>query len=102
VETMGPVGSGPQSLLASLKTVGNSFVSGVNALTSRENIPGEQVKFVKFAVLEDPGCGEHHGKLGHTSYRVLLLGYETGFQVWIIEDGEAPTEILSHREEAVR
>eukprot|EP00884_Botryococcus_braunii_P017551 jgi/Botrbrau1/447/Bobra.110_2s0094.2 len=98
---MGPVGSGSQAFLSSLKTVGTSLVTGVTSLGLRENIPGEQIEFAKFAILEDLSVGSGGSRV-RSVHHVLLLGYVTGFQVWRIEDGDAPSEILSRREEAVR
>lgn len=97
---MGPVTPG---LLSTLQSAKNSIVSGVNAFASREgSLHGEEIKFVKFAILEDHDACAPFGHRGQSPRVILLLGYANGFQAWLIPDGETPHEILSRREGRVR
>ncbi len=99
-----------QAILSSLRSVGNSLVSGVNALALRDNFSDEKIEFVKFAYLEyDSQRGDLGGaapKGNPVPRRVLLLGYASGFQVWDVEHigehGLQPVVIASRRDEAVR
>lgn len=85
--------------LSSLRTVGTTLANGLRAgydSLTVETTDKEALQVVKFACLEY-GTGRHL-----VSRRVLLLGYQTGFQVWNLEEGTHARELASRRDGAVR
>lgn len=104
--SVNPPGIFSSSLLSvgsSLKTVGDragrgifhAVTAGFDHLTS-DHSDKEPVLFVKFSNLE------WRGTTGLQQQAVLLLGYETGFQVWDLQDCNQIQEMVSKRDGAVR
>ncbi|KAL4447710.1 hypothetical protein ABPG75_004929 [Micractinium tetrahymenae] len=100
-----------RSLLAAasgLATVAKGVSKGVSALTA-SNSDKEVVHCLEFAVLEwadvsadgtgVPTCAEQQPP--HRRLPVLLVGLESGFQVWRL-DGENPAELVSRRDGPVK
>ena len=88
-----------QASLSSLRSVGASLASGLKAgydSLTVDSTDKELVTVVKFARLEYR-TGSHHA-----TRRVLLLGYQDGFQVWDLEDARLVRELASRRDGAVR
>ena len=91
------------SVGSSLKTVGNragrgifhAVAAGYDHLTS-DHSGKEPVLFAKFSELE------WRGAVGLQQQDVLLLGYETGFQVWDLRDCTQIQELVSKRDGPVR
>lgn len=91
------------SVGSSLKTVGNragrgifhAVAAGYDHLTS-DHSDKEPVLFAKFSQLEWRGAS------GLQQQEVLLLGYETGFQVWDLQDCTQIQELVSKRDGLVR
>lgn len=91
------------SVGSSLKTVGNragrgifhAVAAGYDHLTS-DHSDTEPVLFAKFCKLE------WRGAVGLQQQEVLLLGYETGFQVWDLQDCTQIQELVSKRDGPVR
>ena len=91
------------SVGSSLKTVGDragrgifhAVAAGFDHLTS-DHSDKEPVLFAKFSKLE------WRGTAGLQQQEVLLLGYETGFQVWDLQDCNQIQELVSKRDGAVR
>lgn len=90
------------SVGSSLKTVGNTagrglrhaVSAGYDHLTS-DTSDKEDVLYVKFSHLE------FRSTAGLQQQPVLLLGYETGFQVWDLKDCAQIQELVSRRDGAV-
>ena len=88
-----------QASLSSLRSVGASLASGIKAgyeHLTLDSTDKEMLTLVKFATLEYGTASQH------TSRRVLLLGYQNGFQVWDLEDARLTRELASRRDGAVR
>ena len=91
------------SVGSSLKTVGNragrgifhAVAAGYDHLTS-DHSDKEPVLFAKFSKLE------WRAAIGLQQQDVLLLGYETGFQVWDLQDCTQTQELVSKRDGPVR
>ena len=91
------------SVGSSLKTAGSragrgffqAVSTGYEHLTS-DTSDKEVVLFVKFSQLELRGSAGVHLQ------SVLLLGYETGFQVWDLQDCHHIHELVSRRDGSVR
>lgn len=91
------------SVGSSLKTVGNqagrgllqAVSAGYTHLTS-DSTDREIVLFVKFSQLQ------YQATAGLQQHPVLLLGYETGFQVWDLQDCAQIHELVSRRDGSVR
>jgi hypothetical protein len=90
------------SVGASLRTVGATLVekisSGYEHLTA-DSSDKEKIDFVKFGFLE---YWPQRSGLGVERHRVLLLGYQNGFQVWDVQDCNNVRELVSRRDGPVR
>lgn len=99
----GTLSSSVLSVGSSLKTVGNkagrgifqAVAAGYSHLTS-DHSDTEPVLFATFSQLE------WRGTAGLQQQEVLLLGYETGFQVWDLQDCTQIQEVVSKRDGPVR
>ncbi len=95
-------GSGFSILSSSLASANKAITAGAQQLAHAGESPKgdrERVDFIKFAWLERdvkaPGA-QHERRLA------LLIGYQTGFQVWDVEDGSKKEELVSRRDGPVR
>ncbi|KFM25753.1 Breast carcinoma-amplified sequence 3 [Auxenochlorella protothecoides] len=79
---------GLSALSSAGSKVARAAVAGVGALTATDR---EKVTAVRFASLEGQGGSP-----------VLLVAYETGFQVWSLENSSEPLELVSRRDGPVR
>ena len=103
VNQQGMISSSLFSVGSSLKTVGNkagrgllsAVAAGYDHLTTT-HLDKESVVFVKFSKLE------WRGSAGVQHQAVLLLGYETGFQVWDLQNCTQIQELVSKRDGPVR
>ena len=103
VNQQGIFSSSLLSVGSSLKTVGNragrgifhAVAAGYDHLTS-DHSDKEPVLFAKFSKLE------WRGTAGLQQQAVLLLGYETGFQVWDLQDCTQIQELVSKKDGPVR
>lgn len=94
-----------RSLLAAasgLYSAGTVVVKGLQAglqtLTADQS-GRERVTFARLGQLE----WREPGSVSERSLPVVLLGYEAGFQVWSLDEREAPLELVSlRRDGAVR
>ena len=80
------------------RSAGSSLYSGLKTGYDQltvESSDKEKVTFLKFGTLEY--CNPHGTE---TSLPVLLLGYELGFQIWLLQD--AVKEIVSRRDHKIR
>ena len=91
------------SVGSSLRTVGNRAGRGLLQAVSAgydhfttDTSDKESVVFVKFSQLE------FWNKAGLQQQQVLLLGYESGFQIWDLQDCSQIQELVSRRDGAVR
>lgn len=79
---------GMSALSAAGGKVARAAAAGVGALTATDR---EKVTAVRFASLDGPG-----------GCPALLIAYETGFQVWSLEQATEPTQLVSRRDGPVR
>ncbi|KAL6770962.1 hypothetical protein ACKKBF_B33395 [Auxenochlorella protothecoides x Auxenochlorella symbiontica] len=79
---------GLSALSSAGSKVARAAVAGVGALTATDR---EKVTAVRFASLDGQGGSP-----------VLLVAYETGFQVWSLENSSEPLELVSRRDGPVR
>ena len=92
-------GSGLSILSSSLASANKALTAGAHQLASAGESPKgdrERVEFVKFSWLERDAHAQQQRRL------VLLVGYQTGFQVWDVEDGSKKDELVSRRDGPVR
>lgn len=103
VHQHGIISSSLFSVGSSLKLVGNkagrglfsAVTAGYDHLTTA-HLDKENVVFVKFSKLE------WRDAAGVQQQAVLLLGYETGFQVWDLQNCTQIQELVSKRDGPVR
>ena len=103
VKQQGILSSSLLSVGLSIKTASNkagrgllhAVAAGYDHLTT-DHSDKESLVFVKFSQLE------WRHAAGLQSHAVLLLGYETGFQVWDIQDCAQIQEVVSKRDGPVR
>lgn len=95
-------GSGFSILSSSLATANKAITAGAQQLAAAGEAPKgdrERVDFIKFGWLERdvkaPGA-QRQRRL------TLVIGYQTGFQVWDVEDGNKKEELVSRRDGPVR
>ena len=95
-------GSGFSILSSSLASANKALTAGAHQLAAAGESPKgdrERVEFLKFAWLQH----DTHASAPKRQQRLtLLIGYQTGFQVWDIQDGSKMEELVSRRDGPVR
>lgn len=95
-------GSGFSILSSSLASANKALTAGAHQLAAAGESPKgdrERVEFIKFAWLQHD---THASALKRQRRLALLIGYQTGFQVWDVQDGSKMEELVSRRDGPVR
>ncbi|KAK9833606.1 hypothetical protein WJX74_000354 [Apatococcus lobatus] len=95
-------GSGFSILSSSLASANKALTAGAHQLAAAGELPKgdrERVEFIKFAWLQ---CDAHATALKRQRRLALLVGYQTGFQLWDVQDGSKMEELVSRRDGPVR